>query len=146
MNLDSGSNTSQINNVGVDFIQEVKVQTSAFSAQYGRNSGGSINVVTKSGGDKFHGSLFETVRNDYLDAKDYFAPVKPPLRFNDFGWSFGGLEGQVLLLRRPGMEAHPALHQPFAPDPAHAGRNPRRLFGPAHRHHPFPRNHHPHSQ
>jgi Carboxypeptidase regulatory-like domain/TonB-dependent Receptor Plug Domain len=90
MNLDSGSNTSQINNVGVDFIQEVKVQTSAFSAQYGRNSGGSINVVTKSGGDHFHGSLFETIRNDYLDAKDYFAPVKPELRFNDFGWSLGG--------------------------------------------------------
>src|SRR5258706_8234396 len=90
MNLDSGSNTSQINNVGVDFIQEVKVQTSAFSAQYGRNSGGSINVVTKSGGDRFHGSLFETIRNDYLDAKDYFAAVKPELRFNDFGWSLGG--------------------------------------------------------
>jgi hypothetical protein len=90
MNLDSGSNTSQINNIGVDFIQEVKVQTSAFSAQYGRNSGGSINVVTKSGGDHFHGSLFETIRNDYLDAKDYFAPMKPELRFNDFGWSLGG--------------------------------------------------------
>jgi hypothetical protein len=90
MNLDSGSNTSQINNVGVDFIQEVSVQTSAFSAQYGRNSGGSVNVVTKSGGDRFHGSLFETIRNDYLDAKDYFAPVKPELRFNDFGWSLGG--------------------------------------------------------
>jgi len=46
MNLDSGSNTSQINNVGVDFIEEVRIQTSAFSAQYGRNSGGSVNVVT----------------------------------------------------------------------------------------------------
>jgi hypothetical protein len=90
MNLDSGSNTSQINNVGVDFIQEVKVQTSAFSAQYGRNSGGSINVITRSGGDTYHGSLFETVRNDYLDAKDYFSPTKPMLRYNDFGWSLGG--------------------------------------------------------
>src|SRR5262249_25362468 len=90
MNLDSGSNTSQINNVGIDFIQEVKVQTSAFSAQFGRNSGASINVVTKSGGDHFHGSLFESIRNDFLDARDYFAPVKPELRFNDFGWSLGG--------------------------------------------------------
>jgi hypothetical protein len=90
MNLDSGSNTSQINNVGVDFIQEVKVQTSSFSAQYGRNSGGSINVVTKSGGNRYSGSLFETIRNEYLDAKDYFAPVKPELRFNDFGWTLGG--------------------------------------------------------
>jgi hypothetical protein len=90
MNLDSGSNTSQINNVGVDFIQEVKMQTSAFSAQYGRNSGASINVVTKGGGMRYAGSVFETIRNDYLDAKDYFAPVKPKLRFNDYGWTFGG--------------------------------------------------------
>ncbi len=90
MNVDSGSNTSQNNSVGVDFIQEVRVQTSGFSAQYGRNSGGSINVVTKSGSDRFHGGAFETIRNDYLDARDYFAAVKPVLRFNDYGWSLGG--------------------------------------------------------
>jgi hypothetical protein len=90
MNLDSGSNGSQINNVGVDFIQQVRIQTSAFSAEYGRNSGASINVVTKGGGNSFHGSFFETIRNDALDAKDYFAPVKPELRFNDYGWSLGG--------------------------------------------------------
>jgi len=90
MNLDSGSNGSQINNVGVDFIQQVRVQTSAFSAEYGRNSGASINVVTKGGGNNYHGSLFETIRNDALDAKDYFAPVKPELRFNDYGWGLGG--------------------------------------------------------
>src|SRR5258705_2325012 len=89
-NLDSGSNNSQINNVGIDFIQEVKIQTSNFSAQYGRNSGASINVVTKSGGNQFHGSMFEIFRNDFLDAKDFFAPVRPKLRFNDFGWSLGG--------------------------------------------------------
>jgi hypothetical protein len=90
MNLDSGSNGSQINNVGIDFVDQVKVQTSAFSAEYGRNSGGSINVVTRSGGASFHGSLFETIRNDAVDAQDYFAPVKPELRFNDYGWSLGG--------------------------------------------------------
>ncbi len=89
-NLDSGSNGSQVNNVGVDFVQQVKVQTSGFSAEYGRNSGASINVVTKGGGERFHGSMFETIRNDALDARDYFAPIKPKLRFNDFGWSFGG--------------------------------------------------------
>ena len=90
MNLDSGSNGSQVNNVGVDFIQQVRVQTSAFSAQYGRNSGANINVVTKGGGEGYHGSLFEVIRNDFLDAKDYFAPLKPELRFNDFGWNIGG--------------------------------------------------------
>src|SRR6266571_3815163 len=47
-NMDSGSNNSQINNVGIDFIQEVKIQTSNFSAEYGRNAGASINVVTRS--------------------------------------------------------------------------------------------------
>ena len=89
-NLVSGSNTSQINNVGVDFIQQVSVQTSSFSAEYGRNSGSNINVVTKSGTAQFHGSLFETIRNDALDANAFFAAVKPELRFNDFGWSVGG--------------------------------------------------------
>ena len=74
-NLVSGSNTSQINNVGVDFIQQVSVQTSAFSAEYGRNSGANINVVTKSGTAQFHGSAFETVRNDAFDANAFFAAI-----------------------------------------------------------------------
>jgi hypothetical protein len=89
-NMDSGSNASQINNVGVDFIKEVKVQTSNFSAEYGRQSGASINVVTKSGENAFHGSLFETLRNDKLDARNFFAPRKGKLQFNNYGWSLGG--------------------------------------------------------
>jgi hypothetical protein len=95
-NLDSGSNNSQINNIGIDFIQEVKIQTSNFSAEYGRNSGASINVVTRSGGNEFHGSVFEFLRNDKLDANNFFNKArtveipKPALRYNNFGWSFGG--------------------------------------------------------
>jgi Carboxypeptidase regulatory-like domain len=95
-NLDSGSNNSQINNVGIDFIQEVKIQTSNFSSEYGRNSGASINVVTRSGGNTFHGSVFEFLRNDKLDANNFFNKArtveipKPALRYNNFGWSFGG--------------------------------------------------------
>ncbi len=89
-NLQSGSNASQINNVGIDFIQEVKVQTANFSAEYGRNSGAQVNVVTRSGGNDFHGSAFEFLRNDRLDARNFFAPVRPPLRYNDFGYSIGG--------------------------------------------------------
>ena len=58
-NMDSGSNNSQINNVGIDFIQEVKIQTSNFSAEYGRNAGASINVVTRGGGNDYHGTFFE---------------------------------------------------------------------------------------
>lgn len=93
-NLDSGSNGSQINNVGIDFIREVNIKTSNFSAEYGRNSGASINVVTRSGGNKFNGSAFEYLRNEKLDANNFFNNsrnlARAPLRFNNFGWSFGG--------------------------------------------------------
>lgn len=89
-NLQSGSNASQINNVGIDYIQEVKIQTSNFSAEYGRNSGAQVSLVTRSGGNDFHGSAFEFLRNDKLDARSFFARVRPTLRFNNFGYSIGG--------------------------------------------------------
>ena len=89
-NMDSGSNNSQINNVGIDFIQEVKIQTSNFSAEYGRNSGASVNVVTRGGGNDYHGSVFYFLRNDKLDARSFFSPVRGKLRFNNFGWNFNG--------------------------------------------------------
>lgn len=89
-NLNAGSNASQINNVGIDFIEEVKIQTSNFSAEYGRNSGAQINVVTRRGTNDYHGSLFEFLRNDALDARSFFAPVRPVLRYHDYGYSFGG--------------------------------------------------------
>ena len=89
-NLQSGSNASQINNVGIDYIQEVKIQTSNFSAEYGRNSGAQVSLITRSGSNDFHGSAFEFLRNDKLDARSFFAPIRPTLRFNNFGYSFGG--------------------------------------------------------
>jgi Carboxypeptidase regulatory-like domain/TonB-dependent Receptor Plug Domain len=89
-NLQSGSNASQINNLGIDYIQEVKIQTSNFSAEYGRNSGAQVSLVTRSGGNDFHGSAFEFLRNDKLDARSFFTPVRPTLRFNNFGYSLGG--------------------------------------------------------
>src|SRR5262245_1278333 len=93
-NLDSGSNGSQINNVGIDFIREVNIKTSNFSAEYGRNSGASINVVTRNGENKFHGSAFEFLRNEKLDANNFFNNARdlkrPALRYNNFGFSFGG--------------------------------------------------------
>ncbi len=89
-NMDSGSNNSQINNIGIDFVQEVKIQTSNFSAEYGRNSGAAINIVSRSGGNSYHGSVFEFFRNDKLDARRFFAPVRATLRFNNFGWNFNG--------------------------------------------------------
>ena len=93
-NMDSGSNNSQISNVGIDFIEEVNIKTANFSAEYGRNSGAAINVVTRSGTNALRGSLFEYHRNEDLDATDYFSnsrqAQKPPLKYNNFGWSLGG--------------------------------------------------------
>lgn len=89
-NMDAGNNSSQVNNVGVDFIREVKIQTSNFSAEYGRLSGASINVVTRGGENNYHGSLFEFLRNDIVDARNFFAPDVGKLDFNNFGWNLGG--------------------------------------------------------
>src|ERR1700682_6307001 len=89
-NMDSGSNNSQVNNVGIDFIEEVKIQTSNFSAEYGRNAGASVNIVTRGGGNAYHGSAFEFLRNDKFDARLFFSPVRAKLRFNNFGWNFNG--------------------------------------------------------
>src|SRR5207247_2846700 len=93
-NLDSGSNNSQINNVGIDFVREVDIKTANFSAEFGRNSGASINIVTRNGENRFHGSAFEFLRNDKLDANNFFnnrsGVARPTLRYNNFGGSFGG--------------------------------------------------------
>ena len=89
-NLASGSNGSLVNNVGADFIQEVKIETSNFSAEYGRNSGPAFNIVTKSGTNKFHGSVFEYLRNNYFDARPFYSSLKTHLVYNDFGYGVGG--------------------------------------------------------
>jgi len=76
----------------LDTISEFRVQTSNYQAQYGRSAGTNINIVSKSGSNNFHGTLFEFFRNSALDAKNFFAPktFKPPFRFNDFGGNLGG--------------------------------------------------------
>ncbi len=86
----AGSNSSLMNNVSPDFIQEVKVATSNFSAEYGRTSGPAFNIVTKNGTNAFHGTAFEYLRNNYLDARNYFAAKKTQLIYNDFGYNVGG--------------------------------------------------------
>jgi hypothetical protein len=80
--------------VSVDALQEFRVQTSSFAPEFGRTPGGQISIVTRSGTNQFHGTLFEYFRNDILDAKDWFANLnnlaKPAERQNDFGGVFGG--------------------------------------------------------
>ena len=93
-NMDSGWNNSQISNVGIDFIEEVSIKTANFSAEYGRNSGAAINVVTRAGTNEFHGSAFEYHRNEGLDANNYFnnarKVARPDLKYNNFGGALGG--------------------------------------------------------
>lgn len=77
-------------NLSIDAIQEFKVMQNSFDAQYGRGTA-IVNSVIKSGGNEFHGTAFEFVRNDILDAYGAFdKPPKPPLRQNQFGASLGG--------------------------------------------------------
>lgn len=80
--------------VSVEAMQEFQVQTSTYSAEYGRTPGGQISIVTRSGSNEFHGSLFDYIRNDKFDANNWFAnragQPRPPERQNDFGGTFGG--------------------------------------------------------
>ena len=76
--------------LGVEGIREFRVLTNAFPAQHGVTMGSQVTVVSKSGSNAFHGSAFEFLRNDKLDARDFFAGEKPPLRRNNFGGAFGG--------------------------------------------------------
>src|SRR5262249_39568697 len=75
-----------------DAISEFKVLTNAMSAEYGRSAGGAINVTIKSGTNQFHGNAFEFLRNDALDANEFFnsGRKKPSFRENQFGGTFGG--------------------------------------------------------
>lgn len=80
--------------VSVDALEEFRVQSSTYSAEYGRTPGGQFSFITRSGTNQFHGSAFDYLRNDIFDAGDWFngrfGLRKPPLRQNDFGGTLGG--------------------------------------------------------
>jgi len=88
-----GRQESRISRASVDSIQEFRVLQSTYSAEYGRSMGDVINVITKSGGNQLHGSVFEYFRNNALDARNYFATAEEPLRLNQFG---GNLSGPIV--------------------------------------------------
>lgn len=77
----------------IDTVSEFKATNSTFSAEYGRNSGAIVNIATRSGSNEFHGEAFDYLRNEKLDAKDFFnnpnLPI-PPFKRNQFGGNIGG--------------------------------------------------------
>ena len=102
---DRGSNITIQAYPSVDSIAEFQVQRSLFAAESGRSGGGQINVVTRGGGEKFHGSAFEFLRNEKLNANDFIsnrisAPAfgresngkakRAPFRYNNYGFTIGG--------------------------------------------------------
>src|SRR4029079_1845522 len=76
----------------INTVQEFKADNSTFSAEYGRNSGAIVNIATRSGTNSYHGELFEFLRNDVFDARNFFERTKDPAPFkrNQFGFSLGG--------------------------------------------------------
>ncbi len=89
-NVTLGGNAVQAR-PNVDAVQEFKIQTSNFSAEFGRNAGSVVQVVTKSGTNDFRGNAWEFLRNDRFQARNFFAQGDPPpLRQNQFGGTFGG--------------------------------------------------------
>lgn len=93
--LDGGPNMAGLRNTGnatpnPDAVEEFRVQTNSYNAEYGRFAAGVINVVTKSGTNNFHGSLFEFWRNNALNAHDWNNPANSPLHRNQFGGTMGG--------------------------------------------------------
>ncbi|HZT58232.1 MAG TPA: carboxypeptidase regulatory-like domain-containing protein [Pyrinomonadaceae bacterium] len=93
-NMDVGSNATLLVFPSIDSIQEFRVERNSFSAEYGQAQGAVINLITKGGGNDFHGTLFEFIRNDKLNASDFFNKVagqpKPELRYNNFGFNVSG--------------------------------------------------------
>lgn len=145
----------------VDALEEFKVQTSTYAAEFGRSSGGVVNIQIKSGTNDYHGSLFEFLRNDKLDANDFFnnkfGRQRPPFRQNQFGGTFGGRikrdttfffmdyqgwrrrEGQTYLSTVPTTamrngdfsELNRVLYDPLTRQPFPGNRIPAERFDPA---------------
>ena len=89
-NMDNGSNGTLNTYPNIDAIAEVKVLTSNYGAQYGRNGSATIETVTKSGTQEFHGDLFEFVRNNDFNARNFFQQTVPEYKKNDYGFTIGG--------------------------------------------------------
>lgn len=90
-----GQEGARVTRSSVDSIQEIDFSNNGYSAEYGHSLGPQMNIITKSGANAFHGTVFEFLRNDALDSRDYFDRTGPqaPLRLNQFG---GNLSGPII--------------------------------------------------
>jgi hypothetical protein len=95
--VDGFSTSNQLNNApdgdgtpSIEFLSELKVLTSLYTSEYGRNAGSIINVTTRAGGNDFHGTVYEYFRNTVLNARPFFNPVRGVSRQNQFGGNAGG--------------------------------------------------------
>ena len=96
--LDGGNATNavgltrpqQLTSLPVDAMQEFRVITNNYSAEFGHSTGGVVTMSTRSGTNALHGTTFESFRNDALDARNVFAATKPPINLNQFGGTIGG--------------------------------------------------------
>jgi len=121
--LDGGDATDPMSNVNMPFpfpdaLEEFSVETSAVSSRFGSHPGATVNVVTKSGSNAFHGDLFEYLRNGDLDARNFFAAKPDTLKRNQFGGTaggkiirdklffFGGYQGTRNRSNPPQLQAH----------------------------------------
>src|SRR5712692_6149399 len=102
----------------IDAIEEFNIQKSMYPPEYGGKASATISAVTKSGANAFHGDLYEFVRNDVFDARNFFDPArKPPYRQNQFGVTLGGplhKDGTFFFLGYEGFRARQALTQRFS--------------------------------
>jgi len=93
-NVDRGANLTLLNYPSIDALQEFTLLRGQYDPEFGRSSSGEINVITRSGSSSFHGDAYEFFRNEDLDANNFFNNLygigRPPLRYNDFGWTLGG--------------------------------------------------------
>src|SRR5512146_112998 len=89
-NMDNGSNSTLNVYPSIDAIAETRVLTSNYGAQYGRNGSGTVETELKSGTSAFHGNVYELVRNDAFNARNYFQQTVPPYKKNDYGYTIGG--------------------------------------------------------
>ena len=96
-NKDNGGGGNNFVNISPDSLQQFRNVASSYDASYGGTSGATVSVAIKSGGRNFHGSAYEYIRNDAVQAYPFralssysVAPIKAPLRYNDFGYTIGG--------------------------------------------------------